>query len=73
MQFYSVWLPRHVVVVKVICVSALIKFSSEEEANPISKLNMVYDGVDMEMSQSKDEIYLSRIKFMFSLFVLIAL
>ena len=45
----SVQLPRHVVVVKALCGSTLIELSSEEVANAISKLNLVYDGADMEM------------------------
>ena len=40
-------LPCHVVVVKALRGSALIDFLSEEEANAISKLNLVYDGADM--------------------------
>jgi hypothetical protein len=32
----------------------LLKFSSEEEANAISKLNLVYDGADLEMKPKKD-------------------
>lgn len=50
----SVRLPRHVATVKALCGSALIEFSSEEEANAISKLNLVYDGADMEMKPKKD-------------------
>lgn len=50
----SVRLPRHVAAVKALCGSALIEFSSEEEANAISKLNLVYDGADLEMKPKKD-------------------
>ena len=40
-------LPCHVVAVKAPCGSALFEFLSQEEANAISKLNLVYDGADM--------------------------
>ncbi|KAH9300985.1 hypothetical protein KI387_012568, partial [Taxus chinensis] len=50
----SVRLPRHVAVNKVYCGSALIEFSSEEEANAIYKLNLVYGGADLEIKSKKD-------------------
>lgn len=50
----SVRLPRHVAGNKALCGSALIEFSSEEEANAVSKLNLVYDGADLEMKPKKD-------------------
>uniref|UniRef100_A0A0D6QXY1 HTH La-type RNA-binding domain-containing protein n=1 Tax=Araucaria cunninghamii TaxID=56994 RepID=A0A0D6QXY1_ARACU len=50
----SVRLPRHVAMNKAFCGSALIEFSSEEEANAIYKSNLVYAGADLEIKSKKD-------------------
>eukprot|EP01018_Ginkgo_biloba_P033249 Gb_04532 [translate_table: standard] len=45
----SVRLPRHILVNKALCGSALIEFSSDEEAASIRKSDLVYDGANLEM------------------------
>lgn len=48
-QVNSVRLPRHVANKKVFCGTALIEFSSEEDATKVLEQSLVYDGIDLEL------------------------
>ncbi|MCD9645865.1 hypothetical protein HAX54_035175 [Datura stramonium] len=50
----SVRLPRHVADKRMFCGTALVEFSSEEDAANIVKQNLVYEGVELEMKPKKD-------------------
>uniref|UniRef100_A0A7N0ZWX1 Uncharacterized protein n=1 Tax=Kalanchoe fedtschenkoi TaxID=63787 RepID=A0A7N0ZWX1_KALFE len=49
----SVRLPNHVSDNKCFCGTALIEFSTEEEAEDILKLKLVYDGMELELKPKK--------------------
>lgn len=48
-QVNSVRLPRHVANKKVFSGTALIEFSSEEDATKVLEQSLVYDGIDLEL------------------------
>ncbi|KAL0330331.1 UNVERIFIED_CONTAM: La protein 1 [Sesamum radiatum] len=50
----SVRLPRHVVDNRLFCGTALIEFSSEEDASNILKQTLSYSGVELELKPKKD-------------------
>ncbi|GMH12425.1 hypothetical protein Nepgr_014266 [Nepenthes gracilis] len=50
----SVRLPRHAYSKKVFCGTALVEFSTEEDAEKIMEQSMVYAGVDLEFKPKKD-------------------
>lgn len=50
----SVRLPRHVADKRLFCGTALVEFSSEEDAQSILKQNLVYAGVELELKPKKD-------------------
>ncbi|XP_011081824.1 la protein 1 [Sesamum indicum] len=50
----SVRLPRHVVDNRLFCGTALIEFSSEEDASNILKQTISYSGVELELKPKKD-------------------
>lgn len=45
----SVRLPRHVADKRLFCGTALIEFSTEEDAQNVLKQSLVYAGVDLEL------------------------
>ncbi|GAB2275689.1 hypothetical protein Dimus_010443 [Dionaea muscipula] len=50
----SVWLPTHVSAKKVFCGTALVEFSTEEDARKILQQRLVYDGAELEVRAKKD-------------------
>ncbi|RAL52928.1 hypothetical protein DM860_007696 [Cuscuta australis] len=50
----SVRLPRHVADKRLFCGTALVEFSSEEDAQSILKQRLVYAGVELELKPKKD-------------------
>ncbi|XP_031264118.1 la protein 1-like [Pistacia vera] len=50
----SVRLPRHVADKRLFCGTALIEFSTEEDAENVLKQSLVYAGVDLELKPKKD-------------------
>ncbi|XP_019183797.1 PREDICTED: la protein 1 [Ipomoea nil] len=50
----SVRLPRHVADKRLFCGTALVEFSSEEDAQSILKQSLVYAGVELEFKPKKD-------------------
>ncbi|VFQ73222.1 unnamed protein product [Cuscuta campestris] len=50
----SVRLPRHVADKRLFCGTALVEFSSEEDAQSILKQRVVYAGVELELKPKKD-------------------
>ncbi|KAH9603532.1 hypothetical protein KSS87_020177 [Heliosperma pusillum] len=50
----SVRLPKHVSNNKMFCGTALIEFSSEEDAEKLLKQTLAYDGADLELRPKKD-------------------
>ncbi|XP_044463927.1 la protein 1-like [Mangifera indica] len=50
----SVRLPRHVADKRLFCGTALIEFSTEEDADNVLKKSLVYAGVDLELKPKKD-------------------
>ncbi|XP_044471849.1 la protein 1-like [Mangifera indica] len=50
----SVRLPRHVADKRLFCGTALIEFSTEEDAQNVLKQSLVYAGVDLELKSKKD-------------------
>lgn len=50
----SVRLPRHVADKRMFCGTALVEFSTEEDAANIVKQNLVYGGVELELKPKKD-------------------
>lgn len=49
MQVNSVRLPKHGLDKNCFCGTALIEFSSEEQAGDVLKLKMVYDDMEVEL------------------------
>ncbi|XP_057959741.1 la protein 1 [Malania oleifera] len=50
----SVRLPRHVADKRLFCGTALIEFSTEEDAEKVLKQSLVYAGVELELKQKKE-------------------
>ncbi|KAF5743262.1 la protein 1 [Tripterygium wilfordii] len=50
----SVWMPRHVADRRVFCGTALIEFSTEEEAEKVLKLSLALAGVQLVLKPKKD-------------------
>ncbi|XP_010271823.1 PREDICTED: la protein 1 [Nelumbo nucifera] len=50
----SVRLPRHIADKKVFCGSALIEFSSEEDAENVLKQSLIYAGTELKLKPKKD-------------------
>ncbi|XAR70877.1 hypothetical protein NMG60_11027912 [Bertholletia excelsa] len=50
----SVRLPRHVADKKLFCGTALVEFSTEEDAEKVLKQNLVYAGAELELKTKKD-------------------